>query len=805
MPPISIFQQFLRGGNSRDSQFPFGATSRAVGVGGIALSPALRCVILALLLLGLFANPANAWPGSEGKNGHPGKRPKVGLILSGGGAMGLAHIGVLRVLDSAGIVPDYVVGTSMGAIIGALYSSGYTPDQIKKLNEDANWGELLSNNISLRNVTIDRKGEVGRSNITFYWRKGTFRLPMGLIESQSLWNFFYRLTWPVADRPHFDQLPIPFRCCAVDMGNAQLKVFDRGSLTLAMRASMAVPGIFAPVTLGDSVIYVDGGVADNFPYETLKAMGADIVIGVYTGPHSLLEKEGISAQSIVVQSAMFYGFKKAMEDMPRCDYLIVPNLSAYTSIDFPYGKQIMQQGYLEALPYYEQLKHLADSVYGLSRGGALPPKPTPVDTTAGHIVRHVVVEGLDDETSEFVRKRMGINTPTVLEARDIDRVVQQLGNTLYFQRINHYLAPNGTLYMQPKLMDRVSLQVGLHLNEVWGPSLISRVTVLTSIRGFSRLNVDVEAAMQPRVSVWHTTYFSHNMRGLFSLGANYSLSRVPFYQGLVKLTSLWQHEADAEMKFGVILANNLLLEGGLGYHMGSSKPSAAFVQWMNIRQPRRLVLSECNVFVGISSNSYDRHFYPNRGHSLYARAYYNFYTDFFYLGDATRSPMPWVLLNTFGKSSQSFNVSVKFSYYFPLAQWCTLGVHSSLGLSNQRWGRMNGFRIGGQLFTQRNVHLDAAVYGLGQRQIAAFNFFHLDVAPRFRLWRELYLTARVNYLLANDNLVNLFKDAQYLKSNIISGALSLGYMSRFGLMEVSGGASSYDMKPYFYLTMGFPF
>ena len=207
---------------------------------------------------------------------------KLGLCLSGGGAKGLAHIGLLRMLDSLGIIPDYITGTSMGSIMGALYSIGYSGDELKALALSADWSALLSNKLPLTAINIEEKDEYGRYLIEMPLINGKLKLPRGFIEGQALQEYLIGLTFAARHIHHFDSLPIPFRCLAADIKTGKSVLITEGSLPQALRTSMAIPLFFTPIE-SDSLLLVDGGLARNFPVKEVMDMGATKVIGSYTG------------------------------------------------------------------------------------------------------------------------------------------------------------------------------------------------------------------------------------------------------------------------------------------------------------------------------------------------------------------------------------------------------------------------------------------------------------------------------------------------------------------------------------------
>ena len=209
------------------------------------------------------------------------QRKKVGVVLSGGGAKGMAHIKALKVIEEAGIPIDYIAGTSMGAIVGGLYAIGYTPEQLDSMVRKQNWTFLLSDRIkrSAMSLTDRERSEKFIVSIPFTKSPKDAASSGGIIKGQNLANLFSDLTMGYHDSINFDKLPIPFACVAANVVNGEQIIFHNGILSTAMRASMAIPGVFTPVRQ-DSMVLVDGGIVNNYPADVVKAMGADVIIGV---------------------------------------------------------------------------------------------------------------------------------------------------------------------------------------------------------------------------------------------------------------------------------------------------------------------------------------------------------------------------------------------------------------------------------------------------------------------------------------------------------------------------------------------
>ena len=218
------------------------------------------------------------------------RKPKVALVLSGGGAKGIAHIPLLQTLDSLGIVPDLIVGNSMGSVVGGLYAMGYSGDSIASIVKKANWDQLIGGRVSLKNVSVEEKTEFGRYLVDLDYSKGKVKVGKFLLNDQNLRQFIAMLTFPSYTISDFNKLPIPFRAVATDIVNGKIVVLDNGSLATAMRASMSLPGVFSPVPYKNTLL-IDGAILNNFPVDVAKDLGADIIIGSDVGDGMMKKDE----------------------------------------------------------------------------------------------------------------------------------------------------------------------------------------------------------------------------------------------------------------------------------------------------------------------------------------------------------------------------------------------------------------------------------------------------------------------------------------------------------------------------------
>ena len=275
-------------------------------------------------------------------------RPRIGLVLGGGGARGAAHVGVLRELERQRVPIDAIAGTSMGAIIGGLYASGMSPDELEDLVGSLDWTDALSDTPPRSDLSFRRKQEDAQFPISLELglRQGELLLPMGLVQGQKLSLLLRELTIDVSRISNFDELPIPFRAIATDIERGVAHVMADGDIAQSMRASMSVPAAFAPVRIGDRLL-VDGGVVANLPVDVMREMGVDIIIAVDVEFPLYPSEELDSAIAISEQMLTILTRRETLEQIETLgerDILIRPELGTFSSSNFGAIMQTLEPG-----------------------------------------------------------------------------------------------------------------------------------------------------------------------------------------------------------------------------------------------------------------------------------------------------------------------------------------------------------------------------------------------------------------------------------------------------------------------------
>ncbi|WP_095148589.1 patatin-like phospholipase family protein [Pseudomonas sp. Irchel s3a18] len=373
----------------------------------------LSCLLLCLMPLFVLAEQA--------------PRPKIGLVLSGGAARGLAHIGVLKALEEQGIKIDAIAGTSMGAVIGGLYASGYKIDELEKLALGIDWQQALSDAPPRADIPFRRKQDdrdfLVKQQLSFR-DDGSLGLPLGVIQGQNLTLLLESLLAHTSDTRDFDKLPIPFRAVATDIASGEKVVFRKGHLPQVIRASMSIPAVFAPVEL-DGRLLVDGGMTDNIPVDVAREMGVDLAIVVDIGTPLRTRKQMTSVVDVLNQSITLMTRRNSEEQLAtlhKDDILVQPPLASFGVTDFGKAREMIDAGY--------RATRLLDA-----RLAALgPATPEDAELTAARapgqrtpVINAIRVENDskvgDDVIRYYIRQKVG-------EPLDIGRLQTDMG-TLY--------------------------------------------------------------------------------------------------------------------------------------------------------------------------------------------------------------------------------------------------------------------------------------------------------------------------------------------------------------------------------------
>lgn len=360
-------------------------------------------------------------------------KPKIGLVLSGGGAKGFAHIGVLKVLEQAGVKIDYIGGTSMGAVVGGLYASGYNAHQIDSIFKVTDFDALLSDYIPRSSKTFFEKRNDEMYAFTLPFKKMRIGIPTALSKGLYNYNLLNKLTYSVRHTRDFNKLPIPFLCIATDIETGEEVLLNKGYLAQAMLASGAFPTLFSPVEI-DGRLLVDGGVTNNFPVDEIKKLGADIIIGVDVQDDLKDRKSLRDATRILVQISNLQMIEKMKQKLEKTDIYIKPDITDFSVISFDQGQEIIKKGEEAAFAMYEKIKVLGDS--------------TKVNTWNYKVksdslkIKNIIINPLKNYTRSYVMGKLRFKQNTDITYSDISIGMNNISSTQNFSTINYSLEQN---------------------------------------------------------------------------------------------------------------------------------------------------------------------------------------------------------------------------------------------------------------------------------------------------------------------------------------------------------------------------
>lgn len=437
------------------------------------------------------------------------KKPKVVLVLSGGGAKGIAHVPLLQKLDSLHIVPDLIVGNSMGSIIGGLYAMGYSGDSIHKITKDIDWNKLLGGSLSLKNVSVEEKSEFQKYLVGLGIKDGKPNNVNSILNDQNLREYLSELTFPVYNVKDFDQLPIPFRAMATDLVEGKEVILSKGSLAYAMRASMSLPAVFNPMCYEKTVL-VDGGVMNNFPTDVAKQMDADIIIGSDVGGGMEPVEKLDNFATVLMQTSMFPSNIKNPENRNRCDILVdhLPNLRFSTG-DFAKAGEIYKDGKIAAEQNLPALIALAEKLKGFQQRTHKLPK-----MSNEFIIDTIVYNGISKENIPLVTARTNIKTHTKCNTKDLLEGINRAMGTNLFDQItySYFIKDEDKIGITLTGFEHAKNQINasLHYDTYRGVGLILNYTARNVLAESSRLIITADIAEQPKVRIDFQKNFGKN-------------------------------------------------------------------------------------------------------------------------------------------------------------------------------------------------------------------------------------------------------------------------------------------------------
>ncbi len=548
--------------------------------------------------------------------------PKVGLVLSGGGAKGLAHIGVLKVLEKAGLSIDIIGGTSMGGIVGGLYAAGYNAEEIEKIALSQNWVDLLTDQIERANLSVKEKEDYNKYLITFPIEERKIKLPSGLGAGQNISLLLSKLMLPVSGIVDFSELPRPFLCIGTDIVTGDEIILDKGYLPDAIRASMAIPTLFTPVEI-DGHLLVDGGLVNNLPVDRVIEKGAEIVIGVNLGLKDYNKEELENMAAVLEQSIFIHAKERNKQNQKLCRILIEPDVYKHSAVSFSNVADLIKIGEEAAMEHFDELKALADSINRIKRGYIVPH----IKEIDSIYIEKMEITGLINVPEHFLRAKLNFSIPGKISVKDLNDGMQRAYGTQFFEKVTYKLTPvsNDHTLMTVRVEEKTKdfFRLGARYDSQFKTQLLLNATVRNKLIKGSKLTLDLNLGEFPRAVIEYRINTGWKPRSLIIFSPS---SKFRWFPGFgvhidARTFEMYNYNQDtlaATYKYTYFTSslfassgftNAFYFETGISYE----KSNYNYIFSENLKNANNDFL---RLYAFIKQDNYDDKDFPNRGSSF---------------------------------------------------------------------------------------------------------------------------------------------------------------------------------------------
>ncbi len=455
-------------------------------------------------------------------------RPKVALTLSGGGAKGFAHIGALKVLEEVGMPIDFITGTSMGALIGGLYSIGYGTEFIESMADTLSWTDLFSDEIRRRHMPMEEKEWDGLYLVTLPIMDWSINLPSGVVAGQRIGKLLTDLTWPYPGHQNFLEFPIPFKAVATNIVDGEIVVMSEGYLADAIRASISIPSVFMPITVnGDKL--VDGGVVRNLPVEEAFEMGADIVIAVNVADRLRDADELRTIFDILDQTVSFQIYKSVQTSADLADITITPDISDYGVNSFDKVRELIDLGEKTAREHYDELKELAESLNTTAKEVTVPEIPDEV------LIKDIKVINAEHSSDTQIKNKMMVRPGDRVTREYLGDGIERIYGMQFFERVTYRLVSEDDddegylLEIDVYEREQDVFRFGFNYDNYNKASILLNTTFRNLFNPSSIIRLHLKLGEEPYFDAIYFNYLTLSSDIALRLRANYSLSNIDIF------------------------------------------------------------------------------------------------------------------------------------------------------------------------------------------------------------------------------------------------------------------------------------
>lgn len=717
---------------------------------------------------------------------------KVGLVLSGGGAKGLAHIGVLKALEEAGVRIDYIGGTSMGAIIGGLYASGYTAHELDSIFATTQFNILIRDEVPRKSRSMREKEEAEKYALILPFDRFKLELPSGYSKGQNLYNLLSRLTSHVAHIPDFSDLPIPFFCVATNAETGEEIILESGFLPQSLVASGALPSIFNPVIINDTVM-IDGGVVNNYPVELVREKGMDIIIGVDVQDSLKTREELQSALRLLTQVNNFNTISAMVDKRPKTDIYLHPKIDNFTVMSFQEGRNIIKSGEESAEPFKDVFKEIA------SQQKKKPEIQIEKINRDSLYISEVEINGNEYYTRSYILGKLRFRPPIKLTYDEFGEGINALSVTGNFTSINYRLErnqENGTKLILNVIENpsRMSFRFAAHYDELFKTAALANITRKRILTNNDILSLDVIIGDNIRYNIEYYIdkgfYWSVGMNSkyhFFDTQVPLSFIKKDLFEDLstsLSSLSLRYNDFTNQLYFETIFKRSFIFGVG-GEHKYLRFLSESLIE---SEDNQRLIFESTNYLSTYGFLKYDNRdsgFFPRRG--VYFHADWHWY------------------LYAYGRNEdfEPFSIGkAKVAWAHPITQKTAFNIEFGGGFKlGSRGSTPLDFALGGYGFKEMNNIIP--LLGYNPLSLRGNSFLNSTLTIDYNFIRKNHLNLSATIVNVGDDL---FQTGEWLEGiTHYSIAIGYGLESLLGPMEVKFAYVPDEVYRNWHVALGYRF
>lgn len=755
------------------------------------------------------------------------KDTRFGLALSGGGAKGFAHIGILKMIDSLGIKVDYITGTSMGGILGGLYAMGYNADQLKKTIYKVDWNRILSNKIPYSKVNISEKDEYDKYILEFPVVKGVPTLPSSYIEGQYMGEVLNTLTFNAKHINDFSKLRVPVELTSSDIENGGLVMQKKGSLPLAIRATLAIPAAFAPVYI-DGKLLVDGGLDRNYPANEVRQMGADFVIGGYTGFRLFTKKEIENPMKMIYQTHAIRSVEDFKHQKALSNILVdfVDPLGDITTKDFARFRKIIKIGEIEARKHLPEFVALAEAQKKL-----------------GIKYEHEMIEEVKLPTTKFtfseengtpltdeveiavIKKELGLTEGKYYDVKTVNEAIDRVFGVRQYEKVYYTYTNEGeglVMNIFVKKAKKGAFKLALHYDTEQSVGIIVNYTYRNILANRSRFLATIDISERFKAKLAYQRFLGSGDHWWIDLEAK----MVHLKSNDLIFRTLGYDDEDNTTKFPNHMYRNITGKVALNYNI---TPNALISLGTEFSTERMYTLldkvdqakvdnfskklynhSNFNAFLKFEQNNLNKRYFSTKGNHLQVSTRLYFGDQYELYDLQVVQPQLYPILNPRNpdyfvpKNLLSFTLNENFAH--PITRRLAAKVNLFLGTS---FGSYKEDTVP-YLFLNQKYNLGGSEYnydllnpefnGLRQKELPMNSVAKLGVSLQYRIMKRLYLTPSFSYGKVSEEF-SPFNDS----FEMFGYGVNLGYESLIGPINLNISRNNQLDFSRIYLSIGFKF